>query len=677
MIKIPSSDKKYSQTNRSDISGNVWYTKNIDFSEEGYMKQSNRIVQVLSDSSLDGNFDTDFNYSPSIGRAGSAFFMATIEEPFKATLTATGFSATEDADASNPTLSTNSRGRWFQNAWHVSTDTTVVSKAVSGGAWTSRITSLTTVVAHPIEVFRNRGTICVGNGNIVKQYTSAYGASTDLTIPTDYEVVDISYSNNKVGVITKLSATASGQNQDAYFFVWDGTTTSSNGGYPLGVNEIVAITPYKGTWMLLSKTGQILYFNGGGFQELAVFPFFTKDRIWDDISAKGDVMIADGDLIYIQINGVLSITGSKQETVMINNPGGIWCYDPNVGLYHKWSPSISQLNSITVNSGDINTTTDILTATTGTVPVTGSPIKLVHSTTTPIGGLKGGNTYYVIKLSSNTFKLATSVSNALASTSIDITGTGVSTNYFLALTVKDYGQSFLGTTAGMVLTDTKNVVYDGLIMSYRAYNTVGSSINYFAMTVSGFDNISYYVTPRIESQNVEDIAPKLYIKYRPLKSSDTITIKYRNEDILGIPATTPMRGQSCTWTSTTTLTLAGDLSEIDTYLDLTDKECELEVISGSGAGQMSKISSISESTGTYTITLTDTMEGVTASDTCNIIINNWKTLKVVSSGNTKGYEEIAVNSNSSKFIQFKVIMKGTDIVIEELQFLNETFLKSI
>lgn len=666
MYRIPAQDKKFSQRNRSDVSGNIWYSKNLDFDEEGVIKLSPRMVQVISDLNSDTSYDADFSYAPSIGRAGSSFFFATIEQHFKATLSDASFSITQDADTGVQAGASVTRGRWYQNAWHVSNNTTVYSKAVAGGTWTSRITGLTSGVLHPIEIFRNRNSIVVGDGNVVKQYNSSYSGTTDLTLPTDYEVVNISYSSNKVGVITKLSATASGQNQDAYFFVWDGTTTSANGGYPIASNSIVAIAPYKGSWVILSKTGQLLYFNGGGFEEIAVFPFFSKDRIWSSPQANGDVMITDGDLIYINFNGLLNTEGIKQEATMINSPGGIWCYDPAVGLYHKWSPSISQVNSISVADSNVDTTNDLLTASSGTIPETGSPIKLVFSTATPIGGLNGGQVYFVIKASSTTFRLATTKANAIAGVYINITSVGLSTNYFLALTLKDYGQTYLITTGGMVLTDTKNVIYDGLLASYVS----SASVDYVGMTAPEFANIGYLVIPKLESQGIADAIQKAIIKYRTLNTNDVIILKYKYEEVLGIPFSSPSRGISFTWTSPTTLTTTADISEADAYLDTAGNELELEVIAGAGGGQMSQISSISESGGTYTITLSDEIEGVANSDTCDVIIDNWKTLGTITSANSLGYKDFPI-ADSSKWIKLKIILKGVNVTIEELQLINK------
>jgi len=55
-------------------------------------------------------------------------------------------------------------------------------------------------------------------------------------------------------------------------------------------------------------------------------------------------------------------------------------------------------------------------------------IAQVSSTTTLPTGLSGATNYYVIKIDTNTFKLASSLNNAVAGTAIDISGTGTGTH---------------------------------------------------------------------------------------------------------------------------------------------------------------------------------------------------------------------------------------------------------
>lgn len=76
--------------------------------------------------------------------------------------------------------------------------------------------------------------------------------------------------------------------------------------------------------------------------------------------------------------------------------------------------------------------TDICTSN-STVPDTGTAVTVSTTTTLP-AGLAASTNYFVIKLSSTTFKLATNISNANAGTAIDITSTGTGTHTVTTVT---------------------------------------------------------------------------------------------------------------------------------------------------------------------------------------------------------------------------------------------------
>lgn len=78
--------------------------------------------------------------------------------------------------------------------------------------------------------------------------------------------------------------------------------------------------------------------------------------------------------------------------------------------------------TFTANAG-----TDVCTVGSGTVPSTGTAVT-VSSTTTLPAGLSAATNYFIINVSSTTFKLATTIANANAGTAIDITDAGTGTH---------------------------------------------------------------------------------------------------------------------------------------------------------------------------------------------------------------------------------------------------------
>lgn len=672
MIKIPL-NAKYSVPSKSDLFGNIWYTKNVNFDEEGYIKLSSRSVSIANE-----EVQTNLEIPLAFGRESTGFFVVSADSAYDIALSNSTFSVTEDTATNNPTLTTDSHGKWWQNRWHATTDTAMFYKTAVAGNWTDTGVTLTSGKKHPIEVFRNRVTVCVGNGNVVKQYTTGYGGSIDLTLPTDYEITGLAYSASRMGIITRLDDSVANQNQEAYFFVWDGAGVSPNSSYPIGSNAIVGIAAYKSSWILLNNVGQILYFNGGGFDQIIDLSFYYKNVTWTNLgNTFTDIVLVEGDLIYFNLNGIFNPFGTKAETYLESNPGGILCYDPNVGLYHRYSPSNSRASYLTVTDVNVNITTNIMTKTGGTLPVTGNPVKYVNSKSTQIGGLTVGVVYYIIRHTTTTFSLASTYLDAIAGNKIDLTTIGDSVNNFLALEMVDYGVNIMNRTGAIALLGAQTNVYDHLIFG-DDLNDINSSTDAanICLTVDGFENRGYIVSSKIVSQNIEDKFQKIYVKYRPLNTGDKILVKYKDKDIMGIPVTTPQNILNCTWSDSNTLTTTADLSEVYTYLQTVGNECELEVLSGGGAGQMSQISSITYSAPTYTVNLVDDFTGSTASNTCDIIINNWKLLGTIDSTDMIGCKDYSIES-FSKWIKFKIELRGVDTTLEEVQIINTTQIPSV
>jgi hypothetical protein len=680
MIKIPGTNKRFSQPNNSDLFGNVWYTRNINFDEEGYLKLSSRCAQVITEKD-DSNFDLPL----AIGRQNNYFHVVTQDNPYEFNLSESSFSVARDTSSGAPGLTGDSWGAWFQNRWHATTATEMWYQTSNGSGWTNTSISLSTGKVHPIEVFRNRASLAVGNGNTVKLLSTAYATTVTLTIPSDFEVIGLSYSSTKMAVVTKMSDTAAGQNQEAYLFVWDGVATSANSGYPTGSDSVEAIVAYKSSWVILTRTGELKYFNGGGFETLATLPFYYRNITWGDATnrnSKGAIMTVEGDVIYINIGNDLNGFGNKGERYLQNNPAGVLCYDPKVGLYHRYSPSISPASWIDVPEASVNTTTDIFTKSSGTLYETGTPIKYVYDETDAIGGLTAGQVYYIIKHTSTTFSLAETYQDAIDGNKINVTSQGATNNYFLALNPIDFGTTRVRETGAVVQVEQSQVTGDHLVFGadINDYNTTN---NYAVLnlTVPGFENRGYFVIPKISSADVEDKIQRLFLKYRTLDVNDSIIVKYKEKDVLGLPTSTlSTRDRTsviCTWTDANTMTTLADLSAVKTYMDTDGAECEVEILAGNGSGVLVQLSSITENAGTYTLNLAEDVPGVTAGYYCDIMVDNWRILKTkdgessLTSANTNGWAEFPVNVNS-KWVKFKVELRGSETAIEELSVINKT-----
>lgn len=663
MIKIPQNGK-FSQPNNSDKFGNLWYTKNVNLDEEGYIKLSPRSVSLV-----DSGTDTNFNIPVAFGRQEEdVWHVATVEKNFELDLsivTSPGLVAAQDNGTSVPTNAFYSRACWWQNKWHVTDTDDLFYKTISTGNWTDANVTLTASLHHDLEVFRNRNTLCITNGNAVVQVDTSYSTSgiSQLTIPADFHATTLAYNNNIMGIGTILSTSGGivGQNQEAYFFIWSGGTTSAEAGFAVGSDMIVALKPYKSSFVILTRAGELKYFNGGGFDVLATLPIYYKDTSWGDsrnLEAFGDVMVVEGDIIYININNA-----NKYQ----NAPGGVLCYDPKVGIYHRYSPSISPVSMLTVTAANVSG--NVLTKTAGTVYATGNPIKYVYDeeSANKIGGIDINGVYYIIKLSSSTFSLANTKEEAEAGVAITLTAPSAGESHFMAMNLLDFGASDMGRTGAVAIPDSDTGVVNGLIFGGELYPVNAyTDLEYLNFTVSGFENRGYFVTPRINANGITDINQSLVLRFKPLKAEDKIIVKYKNRDFVGFPK----EYKQCTWTGTNSLSTTADFSEVESYINDYGGECELEVISGSGGGAMAQIQDITEDGGTYAITLKEDVPGVVGGYLCRVHVDNWKYIGEVDSLNSDGFDEFPIGG-SSPWVKFKIEMRGSDVTIEELQFVSQ------
>lgn len=742
MITIPGSSKKFNQPNTSDLFGSIYYTKNINFDEPGYAKISNRSVRIKSDAS-DATFGIPTSFGRTIAgqfflpTSGNNFVstinntsLSVVTDPNTGAPTTLGFTTsgewwnnrwhvtspsslysrdtttdpwvnvtgpagasdqgTWDASTNTPTLQSGIGTSGFYYTVSVAGNTTLDGISVwnvgdiayfNGNAWQKiYLTSIfTSGNIHVLEVFRNRNTLCVSDGNKVLQFDTNYvhQAETDLILPQDYEVTGISYSGNRVGIITRLSSEVAGKNIDAFFFVWDGASADANSGYPIGSDSAIAVFAYKSSWVVLNRKGQLLYFNGGGFDVLATFPFYFKDQIWGDFQnrlAYGDSIQVDGDRIFINIASNLNTFGIPIQNYSPTFQTGIWCYDKDIGLYHRFSPSISQGEIAHVQSSGVNITNNQITITTGgTVPVTGSPVRYIEKSGATIGGLSIYSTYYIINVSSSVFKLATTRQNALDGVSIDITSIGGLDHYFFIIHLVDYGTSRSSRIGAIGIQGVTSQAYQTLIYGGYFPGTDGTLEEAsLCIDVPYFPSRGYMVTAKVSSDQIEDMYQKVITKYSGLGEGDSMILKYQTNEAEGMPIST--QGQSCTWIDEHTFTTTQDISAVKSFLDAASMfEVECEIISGSGGGQSAKVTDISFVAGIYTVTLGEDMEGITAGDLCDTCFDSWTEFDRITSSNPDGYKESLI-SNPSKEVLVKTELRGAPhkMRFEGQQIINST-----
>jgi hypothetical protein len=277
-------------------------------------------------------------------------------------------------------------------------------------------------------------------------------------------------------------------------------------------------------------------------------------------------------------------------------------------------------------------------------------------------------------------KLATTYSNAIAGTAIDLTGTGVATQFLTFHPNYDFG-AIASIANNIVRLDGYSTVGIGrhladgrFLLNGKIQKGTSAAINgtnIVSVTQALVENRGYFITPLIESQQIEDNFLSLSLKWKKLKyEDDKIVVKYRTQET-DLPNYLTyyeaFTGDDLVITTANTFTTTRDLSGVSVG-------DEMEIVSGAGAGYLAHITNISLDSGTYTVTIDENIQNFTANDKCKAIFQNWTKLDTITSTdneNSLGYKHLGVAA-TSKWIQFKIELRGVDTEIEELIINNKT-----
>lgn len=658
MIKLPQNTKQLIVTNgKNAYQGVISYTKNIDFDEEGVIKLAAPLVSIFSTEAANGG-DANLALPVDIyGYNSTDFLVITRDRSFGFSLDDISFdkllSVTDFRDGSRVVS-------WVSNLWFVNAGAVY---SHNGTAYTSRIA----VVLDYIELFTNKNTL-VGvpssAKNTVAQYNSSYSLVNTLTIPANFEVTGLAYSDNKMGVVTRQL----NNEGNAYFFVWDGSGTEATQGIPVNDSYIVSIAAYKSSWVILTSQGQLLYFNGGGFTELATLPVYNFGQQLESLTPGETITLGkniqvEGDLIYINCASLPEFSIDSQAY----NPffsGGVYCYDPKVGLYHKYAPSYSRYLKETGTSSS-----NVITLGTHFIN-TGDEIWIDSDDQ----GLTGGRMYYAIYVSPTTIQLADTYIDAIAGTALTITDGSINIWYVRR---KDYGiESIRLTDAGVVKKSTN---YSGYSTSALVPFFVGASLrpndvnstrtNVLNVIAPNVSNRGYFVTGKFQTDSVDEIWQMVAVKYRKLKPQNSIIVKAKTKDVepivLGTTAlynSAAYTGEGATWTTSTSFYTTGDLSSVE-------RGDEVHIFDGCGAGQSVHISQIQQSDTGYIVEVDEAIRGFVANARSGVSIDKWKKIGTITANNPFGVATMNVGANSGT-LEIKGELRGVGTTVTEIQVIS-------
>lgn len=681
MYKIPNKNKTFSQTNKSDKDGNIFITKNINFDEKGYIKLSERTRVIADESSMADIVDGSDPNSPVLAFVPNQgnFWAVANEAPYNCTPTAYSDSLltwTKNTSTGVPAMEFS--GDIDMVAWNNKVYAANGSDIYSYNSGTETWTDLNVSNgAEVLAVFHDLNALAYADYNYVSLLNTSDTLINQLVLPGTFEVLSMASNGSRLYIGTQNDAP--GPDGKAILFEWDGLGTGFNTSHKTEAKEIYCVVPYKEGVAFLDSRGDLWYCRGG-LTKLASFPDLLEKRDltfgnttnpYRPVNRRG--MIVDGDKIYIAFNSILINPEDGLPSWRSVLPSGVWCYDPEVGLYHRYSvgSSIQDLSNA-IPTTDVNATTNVITVAGVTVPATGTPLFYFNHGSTAIAGLTPAKRYFTIKLTDTTLKVAETYADAIAGTAIDLTGTGNNAQFITFHPNSDfgginnnYGGLFLNRSSRIntsISTVTSSKLFiGGLVQGGTDATRLTTTIS---TTQKKQENRGYFITPKLESENITDIFQKVVLKWQEsLNPDDKIVIKYRTTDNT-LRDYVDYTREYITWTNSTTFTTTMDLSDVSAG-------DEVEIVSGMGAGYLAHITTITVDSGTYTVVIDETIQNISANDKAIAVFSNWTKLVEIDATSSIGYSDLALNV-SGKWIQLKVELRGIETKIEELQIINTT-----
>lgn len=614
MITIPERDRKFSQTNRSNILGgpynqmlgNLWSTFGIDLQDNiGAIRigQRMKVVNKTGDSNCT-NLGISTAFTPFLGNifciGGSRIFYSN--------------GVITPAMAFKEDTSTNVRTDWSAD----SDDLCLFNGALCGincaqekiyslnssiaGSWSTRASVVGSGTNGQLATFQKFNRLYVANGKYIHSVDTSWNITTtgtpyDLTLTGNDdggEIQCIAPSSDRIWIGMRRNAFGgtSGNDSPAQFssiYEWDGISNQVTKEYKIPALGTMAIVIRNDIPIIMDTNGVLREFNNQGFKEIGRLPLRRNQSLlsiaqpsWSQnfIHPKGLAVTKENTIIAL-INNRTVFHDSAIDFLYENLPSGIWEFDGNGSAVMKHPITAMPVSSTTVTDHGQNRVAAV-----GSLAL----IPRTNNSAYGISSIFAGVTYYT---------------DASSTTSAIMMDAPWPTDLVTSPEGQKYG---------------------------------------------------YFTTPFILSPNVTETWQKIFVSFRKfLASTDKLVVKYRLTD----PSPTEI---SITWVNTTSFTTSTDMTSYVGY--------EVEILQGIGSGKCSHITTVVNNSGTYTVTVDETYTGATTT-TAKARVQNW--IKCGSYG-TQALEylecSIGIGKNSPR-IQFKVCLQCTgDDEIYEMKIAN-------
>lgn len=673
MIPIPSSNRAWTVRHDSDIYGSIVNSRNLDFSKDGYVQLARKAMVLYS-----GKTDVNFRRPIVFAATDSLIYLVTTEaifeiNPFGGQLVFSALPGNVDA----PDSGIYSDALVYQSELHVSDDDSVC--AYDGSSWDRVITGLSDDYPHPLCVSEHQVALAVGDGNLVNLYNTGYSLLTTLVLPKDHIVFCIRWRMDQLYIGTRNISGGS-----AKVFIWNGAGTGAQQGYSVQADWVYSMCEYQSSIAAITSAGQVLRFNGGGFDELpgASLPVASTPYSWTSNTTDNNIigkvasrgMAAIGSSLYININGELDNESTVLPGRQLNSmPSGVWVYEPTIGMSHRAGYNYQKKLSLAPSSVG----SSVLQFATSHQAQLGDAV--IASNVVSLVGVTEGQVYYAVPGGSQALKLALTPKDALEGRTITITGTPAFNDTFDFDTYESVSSTVINNTGPIFALgkERPNLFYGSEVFFAGEVMDGDMENNQIVMSLGMGRNVGRFTTAKILASDIEDTFQQLVSKYTPfILDTQKLVIKYRSEERYGFP--TPLRFSDlglATWVTQESFTVDAR------YRDFKSVEVgdEIEVVEGAGAGYTAHITDIQVSGDTYTVTLDESFP-VTTEQQFDFVADNWERFTTITNedlSENRSFDKTTLDDVHSKWVQFRVELRGFNMSIEQLLASNDTHRKML
>lgn len=347
LVKVPT-EQQWLQPNTSVLYGNIFASRNVDFSLPGFLKLAPRTSYVYRENTSGSTFDylLAIAYGAFGGTTGSfgatnLYYFITSDGIYAGLESLASVAVLTNASAPSPALSSTDAVA-FNNALWVTTSNNLHS--LTGGVWSAGLYALTAGIPHPLAVSPELDSLLIGNGNLLQRRTAGGSNTTVVTLPTFQRIQWVRVFNQSCWIGTRNL-----NNGQAAVYQWDQSAANFNQEYLVDCSWIFSGVSWNGNLYIFTADGRLMSFNGAGFSEVSRLPAYTdllatSDYTWQGSFSLGSVFqrgmeIIDG-LPHVLLNSNAFDNGVAEDATN-RMSSGIWVFDPNIGFHHKYAPSYS------------------------------------------------------------------------------------------------------------------------------------------------------------------------------------------------------------------------------------------------------------------------------------------------------------------------------------------------